>query len=90
MPLPFPLKISKKMYVIFHSVVPEYSHLRNGGMIRLFGLMWWVLELKSRVLHEFSVHSATGLHPVLHMAFCNGLWLSFQYRVNEWWFLDSW
>lgn len=49
-----------------------------------------VLELKPGTLHELAGCSVTGLHPALHVAFCNRLRFSFQYRVNgQWWILDS-
>lgn len=49
-----------------------------------------VLELKPGTLHELAGCSVTGLHLALHVAFCNGLQFSFQYRVNgQWWILDS-
>lgn len=34
------LLVSKGIYVLFSSVVPEYLHLRNGGTIRLLCLIW--------------------------------------------------
>lgn len=49
-----------------------------------------VLELKPGTLHGLAGCSVTALHPALHVAFCNGLRFSFQYRVNgQWWILDS-